>query len=173
MSARTTAAIQKLFRALNDELATRKVHGDIYMVGGAVMCLVFDARKSTVDVDALFRPSTELRNAAKRVATKLKVDEHWLNDAVKGFLSPEGSFEPYLQLEHLTVFAAQADYLLAMKCLAMRLGPEFHDEADIRYLLRYLNIETYEQALAIISRFYPTDRFPQKTLYALQELLSG
>jgi hypothetical protein len=67
---------------------------------------------------------------------------------------------------------AQPEYLLAMKCLALRIGPEFHDEDDIRYLLRHLDITSYEQAVATITRFYPLERFPQKTLYALEELLS-
>ena len=53
----------------------------------------------------------------------------------------------------------------------MRLGAEFHDEQDIRYLLRYLNVADYSQALGIIEQYYPLQRFPQKTLYALQELL--
>jgi hypothetical protein len=66
---------------------------------------------------------------------------------------------------------AQPEYLLAMKCLAMRIGAEFHDEDDVRYLLRHLDIRTYEQAVTAITRYYPLDRFPQKTLYALAELL--
>jgi hypothetical protein len=53
----------------------------------------------------------------------------------------------------------------------MRIGAEFHDLNDVRYLLRHLDIDTYEEALAVIGRFYPLERFPQKTLYALQELL--
>ena len=66
---------------------------------------------------------------------------------------------------------AQPEYLLAMKCSAMRIGPEFHDEDDIRFLLRLLEIRTYEKAMDIIAKYYPVDRFPQKTLYALAELL--
>ena len=66
---------------------------------------------------------------------------------------------------------ASPEYLLAMKCLGMRLGPEFHDEADIRYLLRYLNVTDYETAMEIVTRYYPTKRIPQKTLYALEEIL--
>jgi hypothetical protein len=58
-----------------------------------------------------------------------------------------------------------------MKCLAMRIGAEFHDEDDVRYLLRHLDVRSMEQAVAIVSRFYPIERFPQKTLYALAELL--
>lgn len=58
-----------------------------------------------------------------------------------------------------------------MKCLAMRIGEELHDEADVRYLLRNLDIHHYEKACEIISQYYPLEKFPQKTLYALQEIL--
>jgi hypothetical protein len=163
--------IRRLFSLLNDELKRNGVIGEVYLVGGAVMCLVFRARPSTLDVDAYFKPASEVRKAAQRVAERAHVSERWLNDAVKGYLSTKGSYEPYLSLSHLNVFAARADYLLAMKCLAMRIGEEFHDLADIRYLLRYLNIESYGQASETIARFYPLKRFPQKTLYALEELL--
>ena len=68
---------------------------------------------------------------------------------------------------------AQPGYLLAMKCLAMRIGAEFHDEDDVRYLLRHLDIRRYDHALAVIEKYYPLEQFPQKTLYALAELLPG
>ncbi|MCB0323304.1 MAG: hypothetical protein KDD69_07000 [Bdellovibrionales bacterium] len=99
--------------------------------------------------------------------------EDWLNDAVKGFFSEKSTFDLFLELPSLKVYCAQAEYLLAMKCLAMRLGKEFHDEADVRYLLRYLNVTTYQQAVGIISTFYPLERFPQETLYALEEMLEA
>ena len=67
---------------------------------------------------------------------------------------------------------AQPQYLLAMKCLAMRIGAEFHDEADVRYLLRHLDIDSYERALAMITKYYSRERFPHKTLYALEEILA-
>jgi len=66
---------------------------------------------------------------------------------------------------------AQPEYLLALKCFSLRIGEAFRNEEDIRYLLRHLNIETYPSALEIITRFYPQERFPQKTLYALEEFL--
>jgi len=66
---------------------------------------------------------------------------------------------------------AQPEYLLAMKCLAMRIGAEFHDEDDVRYLLRHLDIGSFERAVEVITKYYPLERFPQKTMYALSELL--
>lgn len=55
----------------------------------------------------------------------------------------------------------------------MRLGPEFKDESDVRYLLRYMNIKTYDRALKEIGVYYPLERFPQKTLYVLEEILAA
>lgn len=175
MSARPLAKhdIERLFRKLNAELAKLDVRGEAYLVGGAVLCLVYEARAATRDVDAYFRPSRELRAAAARVALEEGVPESWLNDAVKGFFSEHGTFGVYEQLSHLTIYVADAAYLLAMKCLSARIGEEFHDIDDIRYLLRYLNVTKLAEAKAVIEPYHPIERFPQKTLYLLEELLAA
>jgi len=67
---------------------------------------------------------------------------------------------------------ANPEYLLALKCLAMRLGAEFHDETDVRFLLRYLNLTRLEAAQEVLARFYPLERFPPKTFFALEEMLA-
>jgi len=168
----STKDILRLFTLLNDELKSEDTAGELYVVGGAVMCLVYDARSATHDVNAYFKPTSQIREAAARVSAKTDVAEDWLNDSVKGYLTNTGKFDDYLELSHLKVMCAQAEYLLAMKCLAMRLGEEFHDLDDIRYLLRNLDVRSYQQAREIIGRYYPVERFPQKTLYALEELLA-
>ena len=63
--------IETLFGQLNEELRRRGITGEVYLVGGAVMCLVFDMRESTKDVDAFFRPAKEVREAARRVAREI------------------------------------------------------------------------------------------------------
>ena len=158
-------------RAFTSPQSSWRAQGELFLVGGAVMCLAYATRPSTQDVDALFRPPTQIREAAARVATRAKLNADWLNDAVKGFMSMQADFAPFLELDHLRIMVAQPEYLLAMKCLAMRIGAEFHDEDDIRYLLRLLEIRTYEKAVSLLTRYYPLERFPQKTLYALAELL--
>ena len=171
MAALTDRDIRRFFGLLNEELRRAGTEGELFLVGGAVMCLAYAARPSTQDVDALFRPAREVREAAARVAMQAGIQPDWLNDGVKGFLSERGEFSPFLELDHLRVMVAQPEYLLAMKCLSLRIGAEFHDEDDVRYLLRHLAIDSYEKAVAVITRFYPLERFPQKTLYALGELL--
>lgn len=169
----TRADMRRLFELLDAELAAEGATGELYLVGGAVMCLALNARDSTRDVDAFFRPTRVVREAARRVAARADVAEDWLNDAVKGFLGSRGEYEPFLDLDHLKVFVARPGYLLAMKCAAMRLGEEFHDLEDVRYLLRALNLTTVEEALAVVTRYFDEERLPAKSRLALEELLDG
>lgn len=46
--------IQICLVRLNDELQLLDVKGETCLYGGAVMCLVYDARPSTKDIDAVF-----------------------------------------------------------------------------------------------------------------------
>lgn len=163
--------IERLLALVNDELEKSGVTGEIYLVGGAVMCIAFNARTSTNDLDAYFEPAKSVRAAARHIASREGYPVDWLNDAVKDYLSPQGDFDPYLELSNLKVFVARPEYLLAMKCLAMRLGEEFHDEEDVRFLLRYLNISTYPAAIKVVTKYYPVEQLPQKALYALEEIL--
>lgn len=169
----TKADIRRLLHLLDEELARRDTQGEIYLVGGAVMCLALNARDSTRDLDAYFKPTTIVREAAVRVAARADVPTDWLNDAVKAFLGGRGEWQNYLDLPHLRVFTATPAYLLAMKCAAMRLGEEFHDVDDVRYLLRYLNITIAADALAVVTRYFDESQLAPKTRLALEELLPG
>jgi hypothetical protein len=55
--------------------------------------------------------------------------------------------------------------------MAMRLGAESRDQDDVRFLLRLLDVRSLDEAIAIIGKYYPLELIPQKTLYALPELL--
>lgn len=168
----TKADILHLLEMLNTELAADDTRAEVYLVGGAVMCLALEARAATRDVDAWFKPAAAVRHAAARVAAKANVPADWLNDAVKAWLSPRGEFDRFLERSHLQVFVAHPAYLLAMKCAAMRLGEEFHDLDDVRFLIRYLNIATAAAALAVVTQYFDEGQIPPKTRLALEELLS-
>lgn len=173
MHAFSKKEIERLLERLNDELARTSTRADINLVGGAVMCTVFDARESTRDVDATFRPSSDVREAPLRVAEREGVPDSWLNGAVKAYLSDTGEYDLFLELSHLRVCVAIPEYMLAMKCLAMRIGEGMRDENDIRYLLRQLDLERYEDAIRMVSKYYPEESIPPTAKAALRELLAG
>lgn len=164
----TVPLIKRLFRILNDELSKKKIRGEIGICGGAVMCLVFQTREATKDIDAVFQPTAEIRKAAKKVAHRFGVSEDWLNDAAKAYFYADPPREPVMELSHLRVWAPRADYMLAMKCISARF--DTHDKEDLEFLIRYLNLKSSEQVFEIISRYYPNEQVPAKTQFFVEEL---
>lgn len=167
----TRERIRELLEALNEELRKRDAIGEIGLCGGAVMCLVFKARASTKDVDAIFEPARILRESAKRVARRLKVPEDWLNDAAKGYFVSDPPRQAVMELSNLRVWAPMADYMLAMKCVSARF--DTHDREDVIFLIRHLGLKTAKDVLEIVSRYYPKERVPAKTRFLVEELLEG
>jgi hypothetical protein len=83
----TRERILALFSELDGELCRAGVRGDVFIVGGAAMTVAYHARPVTRDVGGFWRPSTEVREAAARVAARHGgIEPGWLDDAVKGFL---------------------------------------------------------------------------------------
>jgi hypothetical protein len=167
----TSEDMQRSFALLNEELRACGSRGELFLVGGAVMCLAYNARASTRDIDGASHPSTVVRQAAARVAQRVALEPNWLNDGVKGFMSAQGEFAPFLELDHLNVMLAEPNYVLAMKCMAMKLGAEFRDQDDVRFLLRLLDIQSVDQTIQVITKFYLPEQIPEKTLYILADLL--
>jgi hypothetical protein len=62
-----------------------------------------------------------------------------------------------------------------MKCLAMRIGgvDETQDRADIEALARSIGITNAEQAMDVVSRYYPQSKLPPKTRYGIEEIFSS
>jgi hypothetical protein len=73
MPALTDADLRRLFGLLNEELGKASTEGELFLVGGAVMCLAYAARPSTQGVEGLFRPARQVREAAVRVAQRAGV----------------------------------------------------------------------------------------------------
>ena len=60
-----------------------------------------------------------------------------------------------------------------MKCAALRLGEEAVSLVDIRYLLRYLNLSTSDDALGVVDRYFGERQLPADIRETLDHLLSS
>ena len=160
--------IRSMFEALNEELQIRDVIGEIGLCGGAVMCLVFNARASTKDVDAIFEPTREIRAAAAVVAGRFSVGADWLNDAAKGFFLANTPQQDVLQYSNLRVWAPTAEYMLAMKCVSARF--DSYDRSDVQFLIEHLGLCSVDAVFEVISQFYPRKKVPAKSGFLIEEL---
>jgi hypothetical protein len=172
----TKDEILEALSQLNTYLVEANVIGELCLFGGTVMVLVFNARLSTRDVDAIFKPATLIRELAAKVADERGLAAHWLNDGVKGFQSthPEVTRDSVPQFSNLRVFRPSAEYLLAMKCLAARSSDAetAGDKNDMMMLMNHLGWRTVEEVTENLVRFFPPQRILPKTEFMIHEAVA-
>ncbi|MCC7307341.1 MAG: hypothetical protein IT173_07235 [Acidobacteria bacterium] len=165
----TADEIKQYLCELNDELALKDIKGEISLFGGAVMVLAFNARIATKDVDAIFEPVKEIRNAAHRIAELHALKLDWLNMAVRMFVVKHDR-ELLFDLPNLRVTVPESDYLLAMKMIALR--PQTEDEDDAIFLIEKLRLQSKADVLGIIADYYPGKEISATTITWLDEYFS-
>jgi hypothetical protein len=147
---------------LSDELQRREIDARIYLVGGAVMVLAFNARFSTDDVDASVYPPEEVLSVASDIADRRGLDPGWLNDSAKIFvpLSKEPDWRPVFKVGTVEIVAADERTMLAMKLRASR---GRRDEEDIEFLLRKCGISSESEAFELYDEYFPEDPVPPRS----------
>lgn len=166
--------IIKALALLDEALRRDEVIGEICIFGGAAMILAFDGKFTTRDVDAIFVPKSTVTNAILDIADRLGLPRDWLNDGVKGFVSEKEDFtsDDMPTFENLRVIRPSARYLLAMKCLASRIGGygERGDISDIKILCKSIGCETQESVTEIVLEYYPPSQIPAKVQFLIEEI---
>ncbi len=163
----TADEIKQYLTELNDELRLMDIKGEVSLFGGAVMCLVYNARAATKDVDAIFAPASEIRVATEVIAKRHDLPSDWLNDGVKGYVV-EHANNIFIDLSHLKVFVPEPDYLLAMKALSAR--ADSWDASDIMFLVEILGLKTSAEVLDLVEKYYPRNQIMPVTQYFIEAL---
>jgi hypothetical protein len=143
---------------------------EIAVYGGSALMLASNFRFATEDVDVsqLQQPWPEwLRDVTGRLARENGWSENWFNDGVAFHLSsladPSddhmefGTF-PRGEEPGLMVYVPSAPYLLALKLKAIRVNDPVRgdqERLDILNLMRVVGIGTAEEAISLLTRFFP------------------
>jgi hypothetical protein len=163
----SSADIRAAFDALSLEFARSGERAEFIVVGGAALVLLFQARETTKDVDALFLlpEAARIREAAMRVAAQLDLPADWLNDGAKGYMVGLTTGELLYESRSLMVRAASLPQLLAMKLAAWR---DALDREDARLLLSRMS-GSADDVWQIVKPFVSAHQI-DKAWYAFQDL---
>lgn len=167
----TKEEIESYLHEINDHLAARDATGEIVLCGGAVMALVYDARPSTKDVDALFMPTGIIREIVAEIADEHGLESDWLNDAAKGFIDTSRmEFEDVFALSNLKVRRPGDREMLALKLASAR--EDSMDAADALFLMGVVGVESLDEVYAIIEEHIPSQRLTPLANFFAQEIFA-
>jgi hypothetical protein len=165
---------EQLLAAL-DEIGAAAVQAgtrlDIAVYGGSALMLAgnFRFRTEDVDISQIGPPWPQwLSEVVRRIALQNAWGEAWFNEAVDSFLSQIanpirdlvafGSFPRASDAVGLNILVPSAEYMLALKLMALRVS-DFNkgtkDMSDVANLLRVLDITDVEPAIEILRRYFP------------------
>jgi hypothetical protein len=157
--------IDRYFQALDEDLAQRTLKKPVRLavLGGVYMMFFLKNRSSTKDVDIVpldfpdtMKPNEEtktFRSAVYAVAKKFQLKRDWMNDVVAAFIPDLGPLTLWREYPNLHIYVPSSEYILALKLLA---GRE-KDEDDILTLCETLNINSREEAQALVDRYADVD----------------
>lgn len=174
------ARMRALLERVGQRLADQGSIAEIAVFGGSALVLQFDFRLATEDVDYIPVSGSNfaLKRAAAAVAREEGLGESWFNDAVQLNPMSERGDSIFLgdfpaKQPGLRIFVASPQYLLAMKCLSMRSAAVSKDVEDVWNLWDVLQIQDAQQAMQIVSSYYPGKNLPLRHIRLLEDIESA
>jgi hypothetical protein len=157
----------KYLEELNTRLRDINRSSDIIIFGGAAMALVHRAREATLDIDAKYRSSVELRRVIKSISDDYEIDESWLNNDGEHYVTDKMLTNLYLEYSNLRVYTVNADCLLAMKLSSARMDSS--DMDDSIFLMNLLDIQSEKQLVDFVEKYIDDDNRAVSTRFFISE----
>ncbi|MDE0495016.1 MAG: DUF6036 family nucleotidyltransferase [Acidimicrobiaceae bacterium] len=135
---------------------SRGQRGRVYVVGGAAMMLAYSADRATQDIDAAIEEGySAVTDAARIVAEQRGWPRSWLNEGATVYMPRPDQRHGTTIFGHpaLTVVAATAEHMLAMKAKAAR--PT--DRQDVEALMRQHSYTHLAQVEAVVQATFPDE----------------
>jgi Nucleotidyltransferase of unknown function (DUF6036) len=165
-------ALLELLGALGDRLKARGVRASVYVIGGAAISLVFDARRATRDIDSVvLEGHGPLMEEVQRLGRERGLPGSWLNEQAAMYVSRRHDDNKAVVFDHsnLVVAAASPEHLLAMKLQAARAT----DAADVRLLLGVLGIDSVDLASNVLEVVFPGTEMSDRARLLVEDILDS
>lgn len=163
-------AIIGLLDDLSRRAAARGARVDLFLVGGGAMVLVYNATRTTKDIEGIFEPKMLAYELAADIAKERGLPPDWLNDAVKVFPFPLGqedaAAKTFYEGAGLAVRVASPRYLFLMKAWSGREA----DEDDLRVLWPLCHYANADECLDEIEAAYPSATLRPRTRYIVEAI---
>jgi len=147
----------KYLYELSDLLSMKGVHANILMFGGGALSMRYRAREQTNDLDVVFQEDKIgfLKDMVKQVGISNNIEPDWMNDKGIGSVTKEilEDSTVFIELPGLTLLTPSLEALLAMKICSMRIGEDFPDIDDIRFLLLKTGIASSDKVFEITEKY--------------------
>lgn len=146
---------------------------DLAVYGGSALTLVSNFRDSSWDIDGVALPDQSfIREAAATLAEKHGWPADWLNDGVRTYLSPLAedtrahelfATYPDEQRPGLRVYVPTAEYMLAMKLMALRIDSAGgKDLDDILNRMEVVGLKKKDDIVEAAAKLYPEAKISGK-----------
>jgi hypothetical protein len=165
------SALRALMLELADRLGRRGVRANVYVIDGAAMAMQFDERRATRDIDAVVLSGHgPLIEEVRALARLHDLPTTWLNEQAASYVARVADTGSSIVFDHpnLSVAAASAEHLLAMKMLAARAS----DVPDLRLLLSELGITSMDEVESILSSVFPGTTMSDRGRLMIEDLLA-
>ena len=157
------ADIRSALSEIAAHMQRRRTRGRLYLAGGAAMMLAYDADRMTVDVDAAIEAGYDaLIEAVTAIARRRGWTRSWLNEQATPYMPSPEHRHGTVVFDHpgLTVVAASAEHMLAMKARAARRS----DLSDFRRLVDITGINTPQDISAIVAATFDGERLGKRQI---------
>jgi hypothetical protein len=158
----------RILMELAEALHSSGVEGEMIMFGGASMRLVHNARRTTHDIGALYKPEVLISPQIMRIALKYDLPINWLNDTGSVFIKDDPPKDAFIALASLKIYSVTPQSLLAMKIMA---GRDQQDLNDSLHLMGKLNLTTERELTDLMLSFYDSAKVDDRILGRIRAVL--
>ena len=158
----------RFFIEINSRLKDINRTGELYIIGGAAISLAFGGRDATEDIDAIYKPRSEIRKIVEIMSEKHSLRSDWLNNDAEHFVTENMTFTLLFDYSNLKIFHIDAECLLAMKLASAR--PEsYPDMDDCLLLMEKLGISEEKELLRLVELYTDEEnRDPTYRYFAIE-----